>query len=191
MVLIRNHHYRKQLATPRVPPVLTGFDRVTIAVRDLDVAMRFYVHVLGGERVRRSRAVEISFGARPFLELSLAEEPIARPPAQLAFTVRPEDLLRARDDLRVRGIPSYGPWRHGNAGHVALDFLDPFGNPLELVTLGYRGEAIEESPNRMGLAYAWTSVDLSPAIATGTPTPKDARPRRYRAPRLSSRRLIQ
>lgn len=169
--------------------MLTGLDRVSLPVHDVDVAERFYVHVLGGERVRRSLAVEIWFGARPFVELVRVDAPAsAEPRVRLAFTVRPDDLLRVRDDLRARGIPSHGPWRDGAPGHVCLDFLDPFGNPLELVTMGYRGETLRALPNMTELHYAWTAVDLSPR---STPMEEAPRSRPARAPRVSSRRLIQ
>jgi catechol 2,3-dioxygenase-like lactoylglutathione lyase family enzyme len=169
-------------------PVLTGFDHVTIAVADIAVAERFYVHVLGGERVRRTRAVEIWFGTRPFLELALATATSHDAHARVSFTVRPDDLIRMRDDLRARGIPSHGPHKDGAPGRASLDFLDPFGNALEVVTSGFRGEIVAEPQTFAELHYAWNEVDLSPRT---TPDPGATRARPSRAARVSSRRLIQ
>jgi catechol 2,3-dioxygenase-like lactoylglutathione lyase family enzyme len=139
---------------------ITGIDHVTLAVTDLRIAEELYVDVLGGELVRLGDDIGVWFGSRPHLRFASA--PVAA--AQVSLTVRPDDLVPLRNALHARGIETSGPIPNGAPGHVALRFVDPFGNSLELTTTGFRGE-------------------VAP--------PSGAHPRPRRSSRVSSRRLIQ
>ncbi|WP_437610109.1 hypothetical protein WMF20_01680 [Sorangium sp. So ce834] len=51
-----------------------------------------------------------------------------------------------------------GPTRLGPPGQASLYFNDPFGNRLELVTLGFTGEIPVGAPDVSALEYTWTGT---------------------------------
>ena len=61
------------------------------------------------------------------------------------------DVFLAR--LRDAGVPVDGPRRLGPPGHASLYFADPFGNLLELVTLGYQGRVLQGIPEIAKLGW--------------------------------------
>ncbi|HWW21654.1 MAG TPA: VOC family protein [Steroidobacteraceae bacterium] len=135
-------------------------DHVTIAVRDLDVARRFYCEVLGAEHFmtiddetfRRfgrppapnkgegSHHVSVYPGGSTRIDLFLQQggQPAAAAGhPHYAFKVPARHLLKWKARFEQRGIPSEGPLQLGSAGQASLYFNDPFGNHLELVCLGF------------------------------------------------------
>ncbi|WP_437724934.1 VOC family protein [Sorangium sp. So ce861] len=156
---------------------LRAVDHLTLPCADLGVAERFYVGLLGArvlmrvdvpflERMGRpayeiARGVHLSVAFAGGPRLDLFESPIGQPPRDAdhphcALWVAPGRLLAWKERLNRAGVPTYGPTRLGPPGQASLYFNDPFGNRLELVTLGFTGEIPVGAPDVTALAYAWT-----------------------------------
>jgi len=141
-------------------PRLVALDHVTIAVRDLDVARRFYCEVLGAEHFmtvddetfRRfgrppaanngegSHHVSVFLGGITRIDLFLQQSgqpAVAQGHPHYAFKVAARHLLKWKARLDQRSVPSEGPLQLGPPGQASLYFNDPFGNHLELVCLGF------------------------------------------------------
>lgn len=147
-----------------------GIDHITLPASDLEQAERFYVDVLGATLARRfdretflryrpdaaaladadatPLRLELAFGAglelHVFLHRSHRPGPL-RPHPHTAFRVAPDELDRLTARLVERGVHIDGPRRLGPPGQASVYFCDPFGNLLELCTLGYR-RRIDEGP---------------------------------------------
>jgi catechol 2,3-dioxygenase-like lactoylglutathione lyase family enzyme len=160
-------------------PSIDGFGHITLPVGDLDRAEQFYVALLGATLVRKldresfvrlrpDRAHEVDADNSPlhiavqfpdapelhlFLQRGLLERgqvkrtPIPHP--HIAMNVDHDELDVFAERLRAAKVPLDGPRRLGPPGHASLYFADPFGNTLELVTMGYRG-VVEEGPPDVG-----------------------------------------
>jgi catechol 2,3-dioxygenase-like lactoylglutathione lyase family enzyme len=179
----RARNLRRALRARLRPSALLGpLDHVTIPVRDLDVAERFYAGVLGGDVIMRFDQaffdgrgqatalrtstgkdlsplhLSLSFGAGPRIDLFLQSwgQPAAEQPhSHFAFGVPPSQMLRWQARLAAHGIPTDGPRRLGPPGQASLYFNDPFGNHLEIQTLGF-GLAIPIGPPDLDrLVYQW------------------------------------
>lgn len=158
------------MSTDTPPPPIDGFDHITLPVHDLDSAERFYVGLLGAKLVRRfdretflrfrpDRAAEtdadnsplhlaVRLGDEPELHLFLQRKrgkPAPVPHPHLAMRVDHDHLDAFVMRLRAGGVPLDGPRRLGPPGHASVYFADPFGNTLELATMGYTG-AVQEGP---------------------------------------------
>jgi catechol 2,3-dioxygenase-like lactoylglutathione lyase family enzyme len=169
--------FDKQLPAPPID----GVAHVTLPVGDLAVAEAFYVSLLGASvvrrmdrecflRVRPERAheadadnsplhVTIRAGDSPEIDLFLQRElarHAPRPHPHLAFRVDHDELDAFRARLAQARIPLDGPRRLGPPGHASVYFADPWGNTLELVTLGYQGPVREGPPDVAVLGHAWT-----------------------------------
>lgn len=159
-------------------PPISGFHHVTVPVHDLAIAETFYVALLGAAPVRRfdretflhlrpDRATEVDadnsplhldvkFGSAPELHLFLQrnrDKPVPAPHPHLALHVQPEQLDTFVERLRAAGVPLDGPRRLGPPGHASVYFADPFGNTLELVTMGYTGAVQDGPPNVRTLGW--------------------------------------
>jgi catechol 2,3-dioxygenase-like lactoylglutathione lyase family enzyme len=159
-----------------------ALDHVTIPVRDLDVAERFYIGLLGGDLVMRcdeafyrKRGVatrlqtstgrdysplhlSLSFGAGPRIDLFLqswGQPTDEQPHTHFAFHIPPAKLLQWKQRLADEGVPSDGPRRLGPPGQASLYFNDPFGNHLELQTLGFGHQIPIGPPDMKRLVYEW------------------------------------
>ncbi len=158
-------------------PRIGSMDHVTIAVRNLDVARRFYCEVLGAEHFmtidnetfRRfgrppaanggegSHHVSVYLGGSTRVDLFLqqtGQPAVAQGHPHYAFAVPPRHLLKWKARLEAQGVPTEGPLQLGPPGQASLYFNDPFGNHLELVCLGF-GRAIPIRPPVMS-AVAWS-----------------------------------
>jgi hypothetical protein len=71
--------------------------------------------------------------------------------------VAPEELLSFKALLEARGVPVDGPRRLGPPGHASLYFFDPFGNHLELETMGFDLPVSFGPPEHSKLPYEWAS----------------------------------
>lgn len=154
------------------PPRIDGFGHITLPVHDLETAERFYVGVLGATLSRKfdraaflqhrpDRAheadadnsplhLELRLGGSPELHLFLQrgrERATPAPHPHLAMNVAPDDLDVFVARLREANVPIDGPRRLGPPGHASVYFADPFGNTLELMTMGYRGEVTMGPPD--------------------------------------------
>lgn len=128
-------------------PRLKRLDHLAVYVTDLEQAERFYVGVLGLERVMRLpdqvllKLADVNIGLmkaedhdprRPAGEraASLLENPLGK--AHHAFQIEAEDLEAWQSKLAHAGIPTSRVVDWGD--HRCLYFLDPDCNLLELVT---------------------------------------------------------
>lgn len=155
-------------------------DHITIPTTDLRLAEDFYVGFLGArvvlridrpllmrmgwssEQIDKNHAVHISttLGGGP--RLDLFEYPQGLPQKSgpmhphIAITVAPGQLLKWKQRLIERGVIVAGPMRAGPPGQASLYFNDPFGNHLELVTIGFVDEELPVGmPDRSQLDYTW------------------------------------
>jgi catechol 2,3-dioxygenase-like lactoylglutathione lyase family enzyme len=160
-------------------PSLDSVAHVTIPVGDLEEAEAFYVGLLGAQLLRRfdreaflearpERAAEVDadnsplhfalrFGDSPefhvFLQRGLPRKtPVAHP--HIALQVDADELDSYRARLMAAGVPLDGPRRLGPPGHASVYFADPWGQLLELVTMGYQGEVTPGPPIASKLGYA-------------------------------------
>jgi catechol 2,3-dioxygenase-like lactoylglutathione lyase family enzyme len=158
---------------------LDSVAHVTIPVGDLAEAEAFYIGLLGAKLLRRfdreaflagrpERAAEVDnensplhialrFGDSPEFHLFLRRGlPRRTPPAHphVALQVDADELDSFRARLMAAGVPLDGPRRLGPPGHASVYFADPWGQLLELVTLGYHGEVMSGPPNASKLGYA-------------------------------------
>lgn len=165
------------MAETTAPPI-AGFHHITLPVHDLEVAEDFYTNVLGAvllrrcdretfARLRPGRVTEadqdnsplhlaVRVGDGPELQLFLQrgrEVPVPPPHPHLAMYVSPDQLDAFVERLRARGIPIDGPRRLGPPGHASVYFADPFGNTLELVTMGYETAVPEGAPDVSKLGW--------------------------------------
>jgi catechol 2,3-dioxygenase-like lactoylglutathione lyase family enzyme len=156
---------------------LGSLDHVTIPVKDLALARKFYCDVLGAayfmtvddETFRRfgrppapdhgqgAHHVSVYMGGTTRLDLFLQD--IGQPEASVghphfAFKVSPQGMRDWRGLLESKGIPCDGPVQLGPPGQASLYFNDPFGNHLEITCMGY-GETIPVRPPSMG-ELAWS-----------------------------------
>jgi len=111
---------------------LDGVHHVSLVVRDLEAARRFYVGVLGLDEIARPPfrfpGLWLRSGAQ---EIHLIERPGFAPPEgqHFAFRARGLDVLAAR--LAAQGIEVRGPIDVPGAGRQAF-LRDPTGNLIEL-----------------------------------------------------------
>ncbi len=121
-------------------------DHFGVDVADLARAERFYTELLGMTvEMRLPDQVLLRYGDgncalfwkpdRAPGGLDQIENPLGK--SHHAFEVSDEDLRRALELFKARGIPHHAPINWGD--HDCLYFLDPDGNLLELV--GYRPAA--------------------------------------------------
>ena len=112
--------------------MISGLNHLTLAVRDLERAFRFYRDVLGFAPVAKWDAGAY-FAVGP-LWFCLAVDPAtrARPLAEythIAFAIRAEDFAAMAARIRACGAPL---WRENQSEGASLYFLDPDGHKLEL-----------------------------------------------------------
>jgi catechol 2,3-dioxygenase-like lactoylglutathione lyase family enzyme len=154
--VIRLKRILRQLGRPRIG----ALDHVTIPVRDLGLARRFYCEVLGAAYVmtvddekfrrfgrpsakdggERSHHISVYLGGKTRVDLFLQRSGQPAPTAghpHFAFHVPPRHLLKWKAMLDSHGVPTQGPLQLGPPGQASLYFNDPFGNHLELVCLGF------------------------------------------------------
>ncbi len=156
--------------------VVNGLDHITVPVRDLHRALRFYTEVLQMEptklppsakviakrraegsmrfpsaNVRYPQGPEISMFEydRGFLEWD-QDHP------HIAMSVPAEHIDLCAKRLRDMGIPFDGPSHRGPAGGASLYFNDPDGNKLEFhCRSGYTGQVEDRPPKWEGMRYEW------------------------------------
>jgi catechol 2,3-dioxygenase-like lactoylglutathione lyase family enzyme len=160
---------------------LGPLEHVTIPVRDLAIARKFYCDILGAaylmtvddEIFRRfgrppaenhgegAHHVSVYAGGTTRLDLFLQSAgqpaPLAGHP-HFAFKVSPGGMRKWQKIFEAKGIPFDGPLQLGPPGQASLYFNDPFGNHLEITCFGY-GEKIPIRPPAMA-RLTWTPERL-------------------------------
>jgi catechol 2,3-dioxygenase-like lactoylglutathione lyase family enzyme len=164
----------------RPGPKLRHVDHITIPCADLGVAEAFYVGVLGAkvmmriddkmlqrigwshEQIEAARAVHLSLTlqAGPRIDLFRYPEGKPRPDANMhphiALMAAPEDYLGWKRRLEAEGVVTTEIMRPGPPGQASFYFNDPFGNHLEIITLGFVELALSPGvPDRSHLDYIW------------------------------------
>jgi catechol 2,3-dioxygenase-like lactoylglutathione lyase family enzyme len=160
---------------------LGHLDHITIPCHDAQIAEEFYVGLLGARIVNRinrsmlrrigwrdadidqnaAEHLSITFSGGPRLDLFVYPQgsPIrsASMHPHIALTVSPRRFLEWKRRLESRGVIVAGPTRPGLPGQASFYFNDPFGNHLELVTLGFAAFDLPVGvPDRSRLAYRWS-----------------------------------
>lgn len=111
---------------------LRGINHVTLAVRDLDRALHFYVDRLGSRlRARWARGAYLEAGTL-WLCLELDECARGRPTlddSHIAFTVDPADFAALAQAIRAGGA---AVWKENRSEGESLYFCDPDGHKLEI-----------------------------------------------------------
>jgi catechol 2,3-dioxygenase-like lactoylglutathione lyase family enzyme len=157
-------------------PRLGALEHITIPVKDLEIARKFYCDVLGAaylmtvddETFRRfgrppagnngegAHHVSVYMGGRTRLDLFLQSAGQPAPTAghpHFAFKVSPGAMRTRQRLFEEKGIPYDGPIQLGPPGQASLYFNDPFGNHLEITCLGFAEEIPVRIPDMARLAW--------------------------------------
>jgi catechol 2,3-dioxygenase-like lactoylglutathione lyase family enzyme len=171
---------------------LNHVDHVTIPCTDLAVAEEFYVGVLGAKVAMRidrrlllrlgwtseeidqnaAEHLSLTIGGGPRIDLfqhpkgESANASVMHP--HIAFMVSPVALLAWKRHLNEHGVPTAGPTQPGPPGQASFYFNDPFGNHLELVTVGFTQSRVPVGvPDRSRLDYTWRDPASLPGEGKG------------------------
>ncbi|WP_271274353.1 fosfomycin resistance glutathione transferase [Aliamphritea hakodatensis] len=125
--------------------MLKGLNHITLAVRDVDAALAFYVDLLGFTgHVKWDRGAYLSVGEL-WLCLSLDEPDVREDYSHIAFDASEEDFPRITLCLQNAGVTC---WKTNQSEGDSLYVLDPDGHKLEIHcgNLRSRLEALEKEP---------------------------------------------
>jgi catechol 2,3-dioxygenase-like lactoylglutathione lyase family enzyme len=160
----------QQAAKEFIKGRLTGIDHITIPVKDLEVAERFYAGALGGEVVGRpdweavksgrnkSAHLSVRLGGSPRIDLFMqdwGQPQLTQSHPHTAFHCAGEDIHGLMEALAAWGVPYDGPNRLGPPGQASVYFDDPFGNHLEFTASDFTGEVRIGPPDHSRLGYDW------------------------------------
>jgi catechol 2,3-dioxygenase-like lactoylglutathione lyase family enzyme len=157
-VLVR----RRRALRQRGAATLHRLDHVTIPVHDLDSARSFYCDMLGAAYLMKvddetfarfgrppapnhgegAHHISVFMNGSTRIDLFLQTHGQAAPDLghpHYAFGVAPRNLMQWKHRLVSQAIPVDGPLQLGPPGQASLYFNDPFGNHLEIATLGFTG----------------------------------------------------
>ena len=113
---------------------IRGVYEIAIRVKDLRAAEAFYREVLGlevGLRDEKRNWLFLRAGGDAGM-IVLQEDRGEWPRQHFAFTVEEDDIERATDHLRERGVEVDGPHFHQWMPAKSVYFADPDGHDLEL-----------------------------------------------------------
>ena len=134
--------------------MIQGISHITLAVADLDRAVRFYTDTLGCRMAARwDRGAYLAAGG---LWIALALDPGAAPASgqtHTALAVGAGEFDAIRDRILASGA---GEWRENRSEGASVYFLDPDGHQLEVhvgtlasrlaALAGQRGVEVSASP---------------------------------------------
>lgn len=117
-------------------PTVSGFSHISLPVRDIAEAVRFWTTIFQAEPVRNNhpdRFAEVRAGgmviglsrATAGWTASVAEFP------HYAFFVQPQDLKPLKARIESFGVPTHSIWTR-NRKEALMYFRDPSGNLFEL-----------------------------------------------------------
>ncbi len=150
------------------PPRFAGFSHVSVPVRDVDQACRFWMEVLGAQPVinlRHEQFAEVRIGG---VILGFSKQPTgwtgrsAEFP-HYAFFIEPDQMVPVKERLESSGVPTHSIWTR-NQVEALMYFRDPSGNLFELYcTSGFRdvemlprgGAKGDYVPDLAALNYEW------------------------------------
>jgi catechol 2,3-dioxygenase-like lactoylglutathione lyase family enzyme len=116
---------------------VTGFNHLTLRIRDLERSLSFYAGVLGMRLVHRGRTdayLEWGNAWICLLEREIADSPSAGAGMDhVAFSISAEDFWKAVETLRGNGV-SFVREPVERGGGLSVQFRDPDGIVLELFT---------------------------------------------------------
>jgi len=158
-------------------PRLGPLEHITIPVKDLVLARKFYCDLLGAtylmtfddEAFRRfgrppaanhgEGAHHVSVYASGSTRIDLFLQSTGQPSAaaghpHFAFKVSPWGMRKWQRLLEAKAIPFDGPIQLGPPGQASLYFNDPFGNHLEITCLGFGSVIPIRPPNWVRLTRA-------------------------------------
>ena len=121
-----------------------GFNHVALEVGDIDEALAFYGQFLDFELQSKSDGMAFIYFGDQFLNFSKGRRQAPDDARHLGLVVDDKEAVRRRlEEMSVEILP--GPF---------LDFLDPWGNRIEIV--GYQNIQFTKAPNvlrGMGLEH--------------------------------------
>jgi catechol 2,3-dioxygenase-like lactoylglutathione lyase family enzyme len=117
-------------------PTVTGFSHISLPVRDIAEAVRFWTAIFQAEPVRNNhpdRFAEVRVGG---MVLGLSKQPAGWTAANAefphyAFFVQPQVMKPLKQRLESFGVPTHSIWTR-NRKEALMYFRDPSGNLFEL-----------------------------------------------------------
>lgn len=125
--------------------MLNGLNHITLAVRNLDKSLDFYVALLGfTPNVRWDRGAYLTLGDL-WLCLSVNQSCPATDDSHLAFNFDGDDFAGFVNRLKHAGVRQ---WKTNNSEGDSFYFLDPDGHKLEIHvgSLQTRLKSLQENP---------------------------------------------
>jgi catechol 2,3-dioxygenase-like lactoylglutathione lyase family enzyme len=115
-------------------PVPAGFNHLSIPVKDVQQSLRFFMEVLGAEKLFEIEGfAEIRCGG---MTIGLSKQPGGWTGHDAEFPhygllIDPDDMWPLKERIEAHGIPTHPVWtRNGSTG--LMYFRDPSGNLFEL-----------------------------------------------------------
>ena len=132
----------EQETRPLLPFQIRRLGHVVLNCKDLAASERFYTDVLGFQVSDRYPEAMVP-GGMVFLRCATDHHTVAlvggahpdrgNPLNHFAFEVATlDEVFRARDVLRQHDVPIVFEWRRRAGCQIAVEFLDPDGNNLEI-----------------------------------------------------------
>jgi catechol 2,3-dioxygenase-like lactoylglutathione lyase family enzyme len=143
--------------TNQRPPRFSGFNHLSIPVRNRAEAIRWFTDVLGADVALDNPGFTEVLLAGTIIGISEQQGGWTAPDAEFphyAFSVEGEDMQPMKERLEAFGIPTHTIWtRHGV--EALMYFRDPSGNLFEMYcTKGYAGAPTAPRPSHWGGEYS-------------------------------------
>ncbi len=125
--------------------MLNGLNHITLATKDIEESLRFYVDILGFKAcVKWDKGAHLTLGEL-WLCLSFDEPDIKNDYSHIAFSIEKSDFNIMKDTLEKNKIKE---WKKNKSEGDSLYILDPSGNKLEIHvgSLKTRLEYIKSKP---------------------------------------------